>query len=1184
MSNYTKTTNFATKDSLASGNPNKIVKGTEINSEFDNIATAVATKANTASPSLTGTVTAAALNVTGNLDVDGTLEFDSISGTGSVAVTDIADEDNMSSNSATKLATQQSIKAYVDSQVTAQDLDLTDGTTSISIDLDSEALSVLGSTGVTSTASGNGVTLAIDSTVTTLTGSQTLTNKTLTSPDVNTPDIDGGTIDGTVIGGATAAAGSFTTVGATGNITVGGTVDGRDVATDGTKLDGIEASATADQSNAEIRTAVEAATDSNVFTDADHTKLNAIEASATADQTDAEIRTAVEAASDSNVFTDADHTKLNAIEASADVTDTANVTAAGALMDSELTAIASVKALNQGVATGDSPTFVDVTATSLDISGDIDVDGTTNLDVVDIDGAVDMASTLAVAGDANFDSGTLFVDVSVNSVGIGNGTTEPTATLDVRRPDASGKIAEFHQSAGFGLELGSSQAQAYIQAGSNQTLLMTVPSDITIDAGGDINLDADGGDVRLKDNGTEFGRISNSASSLQIYAPVQDKDINLLGNDGGTTITALTLDMSEAGTAYFNSGIHIPDFIYHSGDTHTYFGFQGGDQFELETGGANRMSVVGSETVFNDDGGDKNFRVESSGNANMLFVDGGNDQVLIGTSSGLNPSDAGLYARNGLIVGNFSGSGNGFTVYRGSGLNTNISHDSTKAFLTTSGIPLHFRTTEDANYKISMETGGVVINEGGVDLDFRVESNGNANMLFVDGGNNHIGMGTATLNRSGLGSDHIVLTVGADTQMGMLELQGTRTSNADLGRVSFLNAGTRRAEIVAARIDADNSTKLYFQTSNAGTLGTRLTIGKDGAATFTSSVSAKNVIANNAAEGNTYFTGGTASSRLLNVFTSTFSSAANAGHNFKIASGQGAFIFGNNTTANLLTIKSGGVDVVGALTAEEATFTNADNSANLTLVSTDTDANAGPLLVLDRQSANPADGDVLGQIQFNGKNDAAEAHGYAKIEARIVDASNATEDGRLELMTSVATEEGISRILMNATETVINDNSKDLDFRVESDNNSHALFVEGSGTGIAVNSNGTDATGFDSTLKLGGSVNGGGLVAYVQEDNVANGSYVDVNVGSSNINYWTGMLGVNNSSMANGDTRTQSLTSILANNQTPTFSTSVLHTADGGTAASFTVTYVDNGTIRITNTSGVSTGISAWFTGGGTQF
>ena len=83
------------------------------------------------------------------------------------------------------------------------------------------------------------------------------------------------------------------------------------------KLGGIEEGATGDQTNAEIRAAVEAASDSNVFTDADHSKLNAIEASATADQTAAEIRTLVESASDSNVFTDADHTKLNGIETSA---------------------------------------------------------------------------------------------------------------------------------------------------------------------------------------------------------------------------------------------------------------------------------------------------------------------------------------------------------------------------------------------------------------------------------------------------------------------------------------------------------------------------------------------------------------------------------------------------------------------------------------------------------------------------------------------------------------------------------------------------------------------------------------------------------------------------------------------------------------------------------------------------
>ena len=98
----------------------------------------------------------------------------------------IVDEDNMSSDSATKVPTQQSVKAYVDSQVTAQDLDLASDSGSIDIDLDSESLTIAGGTGLDSSASSTTVTLAIDSTVATLTGSQTLTNKTLTTPIVNT--------------------------------------------------------------------------------------------------------------------------------------------------------------------------------------------------------------------------------------------------------------------------------------------------------------------------------------------------------------------------------------------------------------------------------------------------------------------------------------------------------------------------------------------------------------------------------------------------------------------------------------------------------------------------------------------------------------------------------------------------------------------------------------------------------------------------------------------------------------------------------------------------------------------------------------------------------------------------------------------------------------------------------------
>ena len=108
-------------------------------------------------------------------------------------VTGIKDEDNMASNSATKLATQQSIKAYVDSQVTAQDLDFAgDSGGAQNVDLDSQSLTVEGGTGVDTTSSAQKISIAIDSTVATLTGSQTLTNKTLTTPIVTTPVVNAG--------------------------------------------------------------------------------------------------------------------------------------------------------------------------------------------------------------------------------------------------------------------------------------------------------------------------------------------------------------------------------------------------------------------------------------------------------------------------------------------------------------------------------------------------------------------------------------------------------------------------------------------------------------------------------------------------------------------------------------------------------------------------------------------------------------------------------------------------------------------------------------------------------------------------------------------------------------------------------------------------------------------------------
>ena len=106
-----------------------------------------------------------------------------------ISGTAFLDEDGMDSNSATKLASQQSIKAYVDAQITAQDLDITSDSGTIAIDLDSETLTIAGGTGISTSGSSNQITIATSADVVTLTGTQTFTNKTLTSPTLNSPTI-----------------------------------------------------------------------------------------------------------------------------------------------------------------------------------------------------------------------------------------------------------------------------------------------------------------------------------------------------------------------------------------------------------------------------------------------------------------------------------------------------------------------------------------------------------------------------------------------------------------------------------------------------------------------------------------------------------------------------------------------------------------------------------------------------------------------------------------------------------------------------------------------------------------------------------------------------------------------------------------------------------------------------------
>ena len=171
--------------------------------------------------------------------------------------------------------------------------------------------------------------------------------------------------------------------------------------------------------------------------------------------------------------------------------------------------------------------------------------------------------------------------------------------------------------------------------------------DFTIDAVTDIVMDADGGDVILKDAGTEFGRFTNSSTDFVIKSAVSDKDMIFKGNDGGSEITALTLDMSDAGAATFGGAVTVTGNLTVNGTTTTV----NSTNTTLDDNLLELNSGAGSNA--NDSG----IIIErgSTGDNAIIAWDESADKFVVGTTTATASDTGNLSITTGTLLANIEG-------------------------------------------------------------------------------------------------------------------------------------------------------------------------------------------------------------------------------------------------------------------------------------------------------------------------------------------------------------------------------------------------------------------------------------------------------------------------------------------------------------------------------------------------
>jgi len=180
----------------------------------------------------------------------------------------------------------------------------------------------------------------------------------------------------------------------------------------------------------------------------------------------------------------------------------------------------------------------------------------------------------------------------------------------------------------------------------------------------------------------------------------------------------------------------------------------------------------------------------------------------------------------------------------------------------------------------------------------------------------------------------------------------------------------------------------------------------------------------------------------------------------------------------------------GATILDGTTITTADNTTQVTLKSTDADGNSGPELDYYRLSASPADNDYLGRTKYIGRNDNTQDVTAVDILARMIDVSDGEEDATYNIRVMKAGSL-VDRVTLNGGETILNEDSVDLNFRVESNGNANMLFVDGGDDAVVIGHNASRKTLFNTTataaLQIEGTSGNTAAMSIARNSNDDNG-------------------------------------------------------------------------------------------------